>query len=162
MYTHEFTGPNLSEYSDYEFFDQPKHKLLFGKNKGKRRFRKPSKRKQPKKVTGFFPHNKRQQIRHGSKFPTLGAPGPDYDDFFRQGSKNTANEYEYDPYLDLDYIEEMFTGNNNNNNDDVDNYGNPWSQQKPSQWLQGKQNGYSMIQETDLDSHNRSHRERYF
>ena len=64
--------------------------------------------------------------------------------------------------MDLDYIEEMFTGNNNNNNDDVDNYGNPWSQQKPSQWLQGKQNGYSMIQETDLDSHNRSHRERYF
>ena len=56
----------------------------------------------------------------------------------------------------------MFTGNNNNNIDDVDNYGNPWFQQKPSQWLQGKHNGYSMIEETDLDSYDRLHRKRYF
>ena len=119
----------LQHSNRFDFSNQPKHKLLVGRGRGKRRFRKQQKRRRPQ--TDYF------------------HPPPPFDT--RHQSYQTESGG-YDAFLDLDYIEEMFAGHNDVDDDSANHNSHGMYPQKPMhRQPEGKYNGYSMIEETDLD-----------
>ena len=135
---HNFHGGPASSgmgpgYSNPDFeFFEPARHKLLTKEKGRKRLRKHPRRKKPR-----LSHH--QGVRSGSVSSANPVPS-------------------YDAYLDLDYIEEMFAGNAA-----FDDY-SMFEQKPPLQPLQppARYNGYSMIEETDIDDRAFSSEHRLF
>ena len=128
---HNFPGPAQEDVFDndldFELFEAPRHKLFSGRDKGKRRLRKQKRKYRPRLSNNNHLH---QPARN----------------------RLTKKPQSYDSYMDLDYIEEMFTGTANT----FDDYNMFEQKLLPPPPPRGNYNGYSMIEETDIDSIDRS------